>query len=52
MGRRRLDAEETADLAVRLKAAGADYIHVSSGGVSPQQRIALGPEYKYRLRVW
>jgi 2,4-dienoyl-CoA reductase-like NADH-dependent reductase (Old Yellow Enzyme family) len=38
--------EETADLAVRLKAAGADYIHVSSGGVSPQQRIALGPEYQ------
>ncbi|MFM2075396.1 MAG: dehydrogenase [Pseudomonadota bacterium] len=38
--------EETADLAVRLKAAGADYIHVSSGGVSPQQRIALGSEYQ------
>lgn len=44
--------EETADLAVRLKGAGADYIHVSSGGVSPQQRIALGPEYQVPFARW
>lgn len=44
--------EETADLAVRLKAAGADFIHVSSGGVSAQQRIALGPEYQVPFARW
>jgi len=38
--------EETADLAVRLKQAGADFIHISSGGVSPQQKIAIGPGYQ------
>ena len=30
----------------RLKAAGCDFIHVSSGGVSPQQAIKLGPGYQ------
>ena len=29
-----------------LKAAGCDFIHVSSGGVSPQQKIALGAGYQ------
>jgi NADPH2 dehydrogenase len=30
----------------RLKDAGCDFIHVSSGGVSPQQKIALGAGYQ------
>ncbi len=29
-----------------LKDAGCDYIHISSGGVSPQQKIALGAGYQ------
>ena len=41
--------EETADLSERLKAAGAQFVHVSSGGVSPQQKIAIGPEYQVHL---
>ncbi len=41
--------EETAELSARLKAAGAQYVHVSSGGVSPQQKIAIGPEYQVHL---
>ena len=38
--------EETADLSVRLKDAGANFVHISSGGVSAQQKIAIGPEYQ------
>jgi len=38
--------EETIDLARRLKAGGADWIDVSSGGVSPKQKIVLGPGYQ------
>ena len=38
--------EETADFALRLKQAGADFVHISSGGISPQQKIAIGPEYQ------
>ena len=38
--------EETADFAFRLKLAGADFVHISSGGVSSQQKIAIGPEYQ------
>ena len=41
--------EETAELSARLKAAGAQYVHVSSGGVSPLQKIAIGPEYQVHL---
>jgi len=33
-------------LSHRLKAEGCDYIHVSSGGISPQQKISVGPEYQ------
>jgi len=40
------DVEQSAVLAQRLKAAGCDFIHVSSGGVSPQQKIAIGPSYQ------
>mgnify|MGYP006268005769 CR=1 FL=1 len=38
--------EETADLCQRLKLAGADYVHISSGGVSTAQKITLGPGYQ------
>ena len=38
--------EETAELALRLKALGCNYVHVSSGGVSHLQKIAIGPNYQ------
>ena len=40
------DLAQSSELALRLKAAGCDFIHVSSGGVSPQQKIALGAGYQ------
>lgn len=40
------DVDQSTELAQRLKAAGCDFIHVSSGGVSPQQKIALGAGYQ------
>lgn len=40
------DVNQSAEFAKRLKALGCDFIHVSSGGVSPQQKIALGPNYQ------
>jgi 2,4-dienoyl-CoA reductase-like NADH-dependent reductase (Old Yellow Enzyme family) len=33
----------------RLEAAGCDWIDVSSGGISPQQKIPLGPGYQVPL---
>ena len=41
--------EETAELSDRIKAAGAQFVHVSSGGVSPLQKIPVGPEYQVHL---
>jgi NADPH2 dehydrogenase len=41
-----LDIEQSTAFSSRLKALGCDFIHVSSGGVSPQQKIALGPNYQ------
>ena len=38
--------EETADFAMRLKQEGLDYVHISTAGVSPLQKIAIGPEYQ------
>ena len=38
--------EETAEFAVQLKAIGCDYVHISSGGISPLQKIAIGPKYQ------
>jgi 2,4-dienoyl-CoA reductase-like NADH-dependent reductase (Old Yellow Enzyme family) len=38
--------EETIELAKLLKARGCDWIDVSSGGVSSQQKITLGPGYQ------
>lgn len=41
--------EESAELSEQVKAAGAQFVHVSSGGVSPLQKIAIGPEYQVHL---
>ncbi|MBP8150422.1 MAG: NADH:flavin oxidoreductase/NADH oxidase [Limnohabitans sp.] len=41
--------EETAELASLLKQAGAQFVHISSGGVSPLQKIPVGPEYQVHL---
>ena len=40
------DLAQTTEFALRLKALGCDFIHVSSGGASPQQKIAIGPGYQ------
>ena len=40
------DLEQTIELAQRLKARGCDWIDVSTGGLSPQQKIPLGPHYQ------
>ncbi|OZI19336.1 oxidoreductase [Bordetella genomosp. 9] len=40
------DIEQTVAFAQALKARGCDYIDVSSGGMSPAQKIALGPGYQ------
>src|SRR6186713_3661613 len=40
------DIEGTLALSQALKGRGCAAIHVSSGGVSPQQKIALGPGYQ------
>lgn len=40
------DLAQSEQFCLRLKAAGCDYIHVSSGGVSPQQKIVLGDGYQ------
>jgi NADPH2 dehydrogenase len=40
------DLEQSLVLAHELKARGADFIDVSSGGLSPQQKIATGPGYQ------
>jgi 2,4-dienoyl-CoA reductase-like NADH-dependent reductase (Old Yellow Enzyme family) len=40
------DLEQTIELAQLLKARGCDWIDVSTGGLSPQQKIPLGPHYQ------
>ena len=40
------DVTQSTEFAKRLKALGCDFIHVSSGGVSPAQKIAIGPGYQ------
>jgi NADPH2 dehydrogenase len=40
------DIAQTIEFAKALKARGADWIDASSGGVSPLQKIALGPGYQ------
>ncbi len=41
-----LDIEQSTAFAQQLKSLGCDFIHVSSGGISQQQKIALGPNYQ------
>ena len=43
------DVSQTCELARRLKAAGAQFVHISSAGVSPLQKIPLGPQYQVPL---
>ncbi len=40
------DIEQSCKLSILLKEHGCDFMHVSSGGVSPTQKIALGPNYQ------
>ncbi|MDQ2961696.1 MAG: NADH:flavin oxidoreductase/NADH oxidase [Pseudomonadota bacterium] len=41
--------EDSVALVQRLKAAGCDWIDASSGGISPAQKIPLGPGYQVHL---
>ena len=43
------DVEQSVVLARALRERGADFIHVSSGGVSPRQQIPIGPGYQVAL---
>ncbi len=38
--------EQTASFAKQLKPLGCDFVHISSGGISPKQKIAIGPKYQ------
>ena len=40
------DVAQSAEFAKRIKALGCDFIHVSSGGISPAQKIALCAGYQ------
>ena len=40
------DLEQTVAYGQALRARGADFLHVSSGGISPLQKIPLGPGYQ------
>lgn len=43
------DIADCVELCKRLEAAGADFVDISSGGVSPLQKITLGPGYQVHL---
>ena len=43
------DLTQTVELAKALKARGCHYIHVSSGGLHPDQKIPVGPGYQTEL---
>ena len=43
------DLDQTIAFAMQLKERGVDWIDVSSGGISPLQRIPLGPGYQVPL---
>ncbi len=43
------DLPQSLQLARAAKSRGADFIHISSGGVSPRQQIPLGPGYQVHL---
>lgn len=40
------DIDQSVVLGQALRERGCDFLHVSSGGVSPQQKIPLGPSYQ------
>ena len=40
------DTPDAAQFALQLKALGCDFMHVSTGGVAPAQKITLGPGYQ------
>lgn len=40
------DVEQSTELAKALDNLGCDYIHVSSGGLSTEQQISVGPNYQ------
>jgi 2,4-dienoyl-CoA reductase-like NADH-dependent reductase (Old Yellow Enzyme family) len=40
------DIAQTISFAQALKARGVDWIDVSSGGISPQQKLVIGPSYQ------
>ena len=41
--------EQTVELGLRLKDAGVDWLDISSGGVSPRQKIPVAPGYQVHL---
>jgi len=43
------DIEQTIEFAQALEASGCDAVHVSSGGLSPEQVIPVGPSYQVPL---
>ncbi len=43
------DIEQSVVLGQALRERGCDFLHVSSGGVSPHQKIPLGPNYQVPL---
>lgn len=43
------DVEQSVVLSKRLESMGADFLDISSGGVSPHQKITLGPGYQVPL---
>jgi len=43
------DIEQTIAFARRLETVGCDAVHVSSGGLTPEQRIPVGPSYQVPL---
>ncbi|QGZ40061.1 2,4-dienoyl-CoA reductase-like NADH-dependent reductase (Old Yellow Enzyme family) [Pseudoduganella flava] len=43
------DVEQSIVFANALKELGTDFIHVSSGGVSPRQKIPVGPGYQIQF---
>ena len=43
------DIEQSVELSKRLEAAGCAFLDISSGGISPAQKIPLGPGYQVHL---
>jgi 2,4-dienoyl-CoA reductase-like NADH-dependent reductase (Old Yellow Enzyme family) len=43
------DVDQSVALGLALKARGCSFLHISSGGISPAQKIPLGPHYQVPL---